>query len=57
MTGPELQARFDEEGRTIEAGRRAFLPERPAGEPGTLEGAAVVLLAFLLLACIAALLP
>ncbi len=27
LTGPQLQARLDEEGRTIEQGSRAFTPE------------------------------
>lgn len=57
MTGPELQARFDEEAATIERGRSACAPVRPAGELGMIEGAALVLGIFTLLPFIAALLP
>lgn len=44
-----LQARFDAEARTIEAGRRAFIPERPTGEPSMLAGVGAVLTIFALL--------
>lgn len=52
----QLQRQWDQEARTIEAGRRAFLPERPQGEPSMLAGTALVLAIFALLPFIAAVL-
>lgn len=61
MTHPHalhaVQERFDQEGRTIEAGRRSFFPERPAGQPSQWVGAVVTIGGFVLLAAIALVTP
>lgn len=51
------QVRWDHEGQTIAAGSRAFLPDRPAGELGMIEGTALVLAILALAPFIAAVLP
>lgn len=52
-----IQAQMDAEGQTIEAGKRAFIPERPEGEASMLAGVAAVLMVFALVPFIAAVMP
>lgn len=53
----DMQVQWDAEGETIERGRPACRPVRPAGELSMLQGTALILALFALLPLIAAVLP
>ena len=56
MTLYQMQSQFDDEGVSARI-RRLRRQARAIGEPGLMVGTAVLLSAFALLACLAALLP